>query len=284
LEILQAPAVSPLAAGSLLAAADTPQAPLARVMLSGYRAAPCSGWRLATPVNCGDAEDVDHGAGDRGSTVTAMPFMVETEDECTTIGTTVADREASARARLAAVESAAIAHELWTGELADATAGADAQSPWLDNVRLASTDAVDLTPAGGAVDPVAGLALLEQALADTLAGPVGLVHGTRQALTHLAGMPFPVRTEGNLLLTPFGTRLVGDAGYPGTGPDGAAPDDGEAWLYATARPTIRRGPIDVVPGDLTAIRPPDNTIRVTANRLVAVLLACGVHAVRITLT
>ncbi|HEX9832289.1 MAG TPA: hypothetical protein VGA66_04235, partial [Mycobacterium sp.] len=36
-----------------------------------------------------------------------------------------------------------------------------------------------------------------------------------------------------LLYTPAGNRIVVGGGYTGTGPDGAAPAAGTAWIYAT---------------------------------------------------
>lgn len=276
MEIVAAPPPLTPAAGTLLAAAYTPQELLARNVEAGYRAAACGGWRLLDP--CG-TDQADHGFDDgSGDEVSAMPFTVQVEEECSSFGFPAAEYVARATARLASIESAAIAHEFWTGELAAAAGHAM-------NPRLEAGGAVtDHTPGAGAVSLLRGLAILEQALAEMLDGPPGAIHGSPETVTmlfHAAGL----RREGNLILTALDSRVIGDAGYPGTSPAGAAAAAGEAWLYATARPTVRRSAVVVTPGSLAeALDKQVNTVRYSAERDAVVHLACGVHAVRVTLT
>lgn len=280
MEILAAPPLRTQRAGSLLVSAYTPPEELTRVVEHAYHGRACNGWRLVDP--CAGASDV-HGFSTEGNgaTFTGNPFEVQTEDVCSAMGVRD-DREQRARDRLAQVESAAIAHEFWTGDLATAAVGAG-QAQYDDNARLqADPDVTDLNPAG-AVSPLAGLAMLEKAIGDMIAGAPGAIHGTREAVTWMAQLG-DLRREADLILTTFDTRVIGDAGYPGSGPDGADASAGESWIYGTALPTVLRGPINVIertPAE--ALDRTVNTLTYHAERPALVLLECGVVAVRITL-
>lgn len=387
MQYVDAPAGVQQRAGSLLAAANTPTQALVRADQTGYHAPACTGWRTYDP--CGTSI-LDNGSTAMGPVPQGMPFPVEVLDTCSTLGD-VEDHVARARARLAAVESAAIARELWTGELADAAQTTNVL--WDANVRLAgqarsevqsigvvgatagtftlsfegqttgplafnatngqvqtalqalpSIGAGGATVTGGpanttlftvtfagarandqvgqitvnnagltggtitattttqgsngggapatvlnggtAVASAEGVALLEDALAGALAGAPGCIHMTRRALTRIAAASGGglFRREGDLILTLTDTRVVADAGYPGTQPSGAAAAAGEAWLYGTARPTIWRSDVEVsLADDTQALNRDLNTLTYRANKLALTLLTCGVYAVRVTL-
>jgi hypothetical protein len=277
-------------AGSLLAAANTPAQSLQRVgfLGHGYQALACTGWLVYDDCT---AQTLDVNSATRGPIVQGVPFMVQVEDECTLMNGV--DVEGRARALLTQVESAAIARELWTGGLATAAAaaaasGSDLQLAWQANARLASTGASGTVAtsvvAGGttAVSRKAGLAAIEQAISDASAGAPGVIHMTRTTVTHLA-QPAALRREGNTILTMLDSRVVADAGYPGTSPAGAAPAAGEAWIYGTARPTIRRSDVEVrgLPGE--RVDRSNNRTKTRASRYVLTTFPCGVFAARITL-
>ena len=255
-------------AGSLLAAAHTPTEPITRNFVPlGYRAAGGAWWALLDPCGPGRA---DHAGDDLDDVVQAWPFTIDVEETCSTFG--LDDLQARAEARMAAVESAAIGRELWTGELAT-------EADHDINPRLAAGAAVrDLAP-GGAVKGKTAIGLLEQALAGAFGGELGAIHVTPSAFAFL---PAPT-ASGDLLLTQRGTRVVADAGYPGTGPDGADPAAGESWVYATARPSVRRGPIvtDGPPADAIASV---NELTYTAQRDAWVAFPGSVFAVRLIIT
>lgn len=282
MEIVAVPQPPVARAGTLLAAAHTPNDTLTRAVLTGYRASACGGWALVDP--CGGADDIDHGVdGDpAGAVVSAVPFDIEVAEVCSTFGLDDQILQQRATDRMRTIASAAIAHELWTGEMATA-ANADSETDWANNPRLvAGSDVTDLTPGGGPVSAVLGLALLEDALGDVLDGQPGTVHCTKGAAT-IMGRPCSLYRSGDLLLTLLDTRVIADAGYPGTGPDGSAPNAGEFWLYGTAQPTVRTGNVYIEP--LTMAQALDrtvNTVHYDAHQLAWAAFPCGVLAVRIT--
>jgi hypothetical protein len=261
--------------GGLLAAADTPTARITRTFAGvGFRAGACTGWRVYDP--CGEGGEIDHSAAVEGETVEGQPFPIQVEDDCpSTFGpATVEERVTAARERLTRIESAAIAREFWTGELADAAG-------WADNARLAAdTDVTVVAGGSAAVSITAGLAELDQALADAAAGAPGALHMTRQALVWVAKVGPAPRREGNLLLTLTDHRVIADAGYPGTAPDGSTPAAGEAWIYATARPTVWRSDVFVTPPEMDR---DINSMRASAEEYALTTITCGVYAARITL-
>jgi len=101
--------------------------------------------------------------------------------------------------------------------------------------------AVDLTPAGGAVSPAVGLALLEGAAGCNYAG-APIIHASRAAASLLTGNQGSVTREGDRLVTKLGSRVAAGGGYgcPNTGPSGAAPAAGEEWMYASGEIGVAR--------------------------------------------
>lgn len=180
------------------------------------------------------------------------PFVVWAGDECTTMDAG-RDREARARRLLAKCESAAIASELWTGTLAQAKG-------W-PNAFLASSDA-DLV--ASSATPTEALACLEQYLAECSCGERGMIHATRQVVTHWAAAQL-VRREGGVLTTAMDTIVVPDAGYDGSSRDGSPAADGSIWAYATSMVEVRLGEVNVE----SRINRTNNTHTVVAQRLAA---------------
>jgi hypothetical protein len=107
----------------------------------------------------------------------------------------------------------------------------------------------DLTPAGGAVDPALGLALLEEDAGINYAG-VPIIHVPR-SIGSLLTKNGQVGFEGNSLLSELGTRIAADPGYGqankttgpfvNNGPAGTVPAAGELWIYATGDVTVAAG-------------------------------------------
>jgi hypothetical protein len=265
------PVVLTVQAGRLLAAANTPTDTLSRDEQTGYEGPVITGWSAYDPC----ADDADDGALGIETVgpeiISGMPFVVLGPDvECTTLNQRFEDLAPQARTALDAIESAAISRELWTGELRTASAGVDPASPWLENLVLAGTGTTDLTPGGGAGSLLYSVGALEVAGGALLGAGVPVIHCARSAVPYLVAEDI-VRREGDLLLTALDTRVVADAGYPGTSPAGAAPAADTAWLYLTARPTVHRGPVMVDPtGVSQALDRDTNRITVHASRLVLV--------------
>jgi hypothetical protein len=139
---------------------------------------------------------------------------------------------------------------------------------------------VDITPAGGAVSPVVGVALLEGFMADTYIG-VPTLHMPRTIASIFAGSDRIVEV-GSEFLTKMGSKVAAGAGYdfPNNGPTGAAAAVGEKWLYAT-------GEVLVVPGDMVEAEAPamvENDYLLMAERPYMAALDCSTVAVRVTVS
>lgn len=163
---------------------------------------------------------------DRGATA----FTVYASFDCSLIGLPDVDQAAEALARNEAFQ---VSRAFWTGR-----AGGQA-TVW---PHLAADDALDDpqgirlqtaadTVLGTADDAAVAVGRLDAALAEQYGGE-GLVHVPVVALATLKARAL-LREDGGVLRTPGGHRIVAAAGYTGTGPDGAVPSSGSAWLYAT---------------------------------------------------
>lgn len=102
------------------------------------------------------------------------------------------------------------------------------------------TDPVDITPAGGAVKPKVGIAMLEGWMARRYQGQPTIHLPT--IITALVMGLDGVALEEKVLRTKLGSAVVNGAGYdePNTGPDGSANSAGERWIYATGPVLIDR--------------------------------------------
>ena len=176
---------------------------------------------------CDSAQNVVISERDTANRVLEQrPVVISVEDECSTFGFGAREREQRALAAMEQCTQKALEYELWTGALGTLAGHA--------NRRLASPSAVDVTPTPGtAVKVRYGLALLEQALANTGCGVRGVIHATRAVASAIGG-----RDENGKLLTGLGNYIVAGTGYPGTGPTGTLPAAG-VWMYATGPVTYR---------------------------------------------
>lgn len=199
-------------------------------------------------------------AGTNVSNAKADPFLVWSEDHCSTIGFKARDYLGRAKRQLAATESFRAASELWLGT--------EAQAVTLDNHWL--TEDPEILKSGTAFAPLDALALIDMGLGRMLAGRRGMIHVSQQLMVDLHAN-FGLEQSGDKWITPTGNVVVSDAGYPGTKPDAASGTN--QWIYATPMIQYRRSPVDVVPGsfDTAYTEAMDrglNTITVRAERLV----------------
>lgn len=100
--------------------------------------------------------------------------------------------------------------------------------------------ATDLTPAGGAVDPIVGLGILEGDAAVNYAG-VPTIHLPRTLGTLLFTQTALVH-DGNAYATEQGSKVASGGGYVASNvsPAGVAAPDGELWIYASGEVTVQR--------------------------------------------
>lgn len=235
-----------------------------------------------SPYSCDNAAVVDPCAADNTGMSTAatrptprsyLPFIVDAHDKCSTFGWEAADYEQRARRLMAARESKAVAREFWVAERIGT------------NPHLASGGSV--TTVGVAVSPRSGLALLCQAVADENGG-AGMIHCRPYLLQYWASIG-AVRFENSKWFTATGVAVVGDAGYPGTGPTGQAVTNTlgaiTEWAYATDLVEVHRGPVDVMAEPLSyqSVDYQTNVEIVRAQRLYAPIWnGCALAAVSIT--
>ncbi|MDN5919195.1 MAG: hypothetical protein L0I76_29565 [Pseudonocardia sp.] len=225
-----------------------------------------AGWRVIQ--DCSTTE-VDYGLANAGQPVGARPFLIQTAVDCPRAP--IPDMAARAARRIEAITSQAVARELWTG-------AASAEDPWelpdgaawdlsnpagptagtYVNPHLAAADVG--TAAGG---PMAVLGQVEAAVADkTIGGPIYL-HVPLDVLFELA---IGLERRGDLLVTPAGSIVVADGGYPGTATDGTT-----LAIYGTGPVQVWLGPTTVYDDPSQVVNASNNVARVWAERPALVL-------------
>lgn len=189
-----------------------------------------------SPVEAWDPLALGTGPNEKSDGVTPpMPefqaYALYLPETCTARGVgPLEEFRARATTAFAAREGAAVEHEFWTGELIDA------------NPHLTDGNADVLT--AGATSPTNGLALLEQAIAET--GQAGMIHATPATVTAWVGALLLQRNGANLE-TMLGTIVVPGYGYDGSGAGTGVLSDTEAWAYATGMVEVRRTEPFLVP-------------------------------------
>lgn len=262
--VVAAPQYDPPQYGLLASAAAPPpgEDPRAWTRSITWRPETCGGYGQISQCSAADLDPPDPGPG----APAYEPWAVVVQDRCTTMSGRD-DVEGRLRRRLQAVESYAIARELWDGALTQAD---DLDNPYLTEAGSEDRPLTVLN-GGTAVKLSVAAGLLEEALGDCLHGARGMIHAPRSVALNYPG----VERTGATWVTRNGNLLVGDAGYPGSAPDhedAAAPGDTQRWIAATGLVTVRRHPeITVLPGDDTTggVRTADNTRLYRAERLVA---------------
>jgi hypothetical protein len=147
---------------------------------------------------------------------------------CKAPGYTAAEAEAKVKASFTAIESSAVEKAF----MLNAFGGTP----------------TDITPTGGAVAPLVGLALLEQDAACKYAG-VPTIHMARSIGTLLSVTGILVQ-RGDSLFTLQGSKVASGGGYgcPNLDPAGDDAADGESWMYATGEVGIARGELFAASG------------------------------------
>lgn len=186
----------------------------------------------------------------------ADPFVLIAGVECSPVGVTEAEFLQIATEQLEQHEESLIERVMHDGQL---QGGADLE---FRLQRAAAYDAggyrVEATEVlgGGATGFLAGLGLLQDALADQYGGQ-GVLHSPRQVEPFF---PDSVRLEGANLVTRLGNVLSFGAGYPNESPAGVAAGAGQAWLYATGPVVVRRSTVKPVGGYLESVDGLVNTV------------------------
>lgn len=243
----------------------------------GYSWAPeaCDANGTADPCSNVTPKDADDPPG----SLLADPFVVFASDKCRATPAPSRDRIGRARRRLIAGTSKLVAHELWTGDQAQASS--------FPNLYLASPAANTLT--NGAVSALDAMVCLEDALA-TCSDGTTMIHASPGLMTHWRSLQL-VERFGNIFRTANDTIVVADAGYDGSAPTGAPATSGSVWAYGTDLVTVRLSDISVLPSDdpedyaaMTLTPAADNSFTFIAERLAsAVFDACCHVAVEVNI-
>jgi hypothetical protein len=171
---------------------------------------------------------------------------------------------------------------VFTNKESVAVARALMSTRFIDGGSLNWDAATDLTPAGGAVDPSVGLAILEGNAGSNYGG-TPVIHAPR-TIGSLLTRNGQASLNGNILVSALGTPIAADSGYesPSNGPAGTAPSAGELWMYASgavslaaSTPVFQQWGIDLVEtGD-------SNRIRILRERTYLAAVDCYTAAVRV---
>jgi len=170
------------------------------------------------------------------SVVEGDPFVVFSEDRCSSFGWQARDWQGRAKRQLIATRSYQIAKEVWSGVLTT--------SAGLSNIPL--TDPTSTTVGTGPMAVRHALACLEGALGQCCQGCVGLIHMTPQLLSELSAFPNAVMLSGGTWVTANGHVVIPDAGYDGSGPGGTPAGDTQ-WMYGTSMMGLRSSDILTIP-------------------------------------
>lgn len=207
----------------------------------------------------------------------ATPFTVVTEFDCSPVGPR--DAATVAGDALDRVESQQVETAFWTG-----TAGGQPVAfPHLAaNAEVLDAQDILLQPAAttvaDGVDAPRALGALEAELASCYAGQ-GIIHVPRTVLPVLAAWNL-ITERDDRLYTRAGNLVVVGGGYTGSGPDGAAPAAGSAWIYATGAVFGYRGEVQVT-SPRESIDRATNTMRMIAERTYVLGFECCLLAARV---
>lgn len=212
----------------------------------------------------------------------ADPFVVKGSFDCSTVGKSPADAFEIARRRLLAWESYEAERVFWSGI---SSSGAIVNPSLVLGNEECGITPIDLS-ATGPLTPAAALGVLEAALTSVVPGG-GVIHAPYGAGAFLKGQKLlcgGCDDESGRYYTPTGMSLILGAGYPGTGPGGAAAPAGTTWLYGTGPVGVWRSNVFMVPDEIAqGINRLTNDVTVFAERFYAVGFSCALFAVQMQL-
>jgi hypothetical protein len=190
------------------------------------------------------------------------PFVIETAFNCDATGLQAVDFRGRARRQLVASSSKAMEYELATGT----------QKGAQGNQFLEDAASVVVLSAGSSFSPAGALARLGAALSACGHGGRGMIHAPTVWVGRLMETGDMVTEGGQRLLTKVrGDRIVAGSGYPGTGPAGVAPPEGDVYVYATGPVVFRLSEPEVFPDALSeAMDRKKNNVEYRAERMGAV--------------
>lgn len=214
----------------------------------------------------------------------APSFATVISDRCSTFGFGAAAYEEHARAGDLVKSGWGVERQFEQDALG---IGADFDSlaeQYTANANNAAAGATTQIIAGGsALTPLSALARLDQAIASAAIG-LGIIHAM-PFIVDLWAANLLITAQAGKLYSPNGNLIAAGNGYQGKSPDTSAYADpvataaGVVWAYATDLITIDRGPLDIVPGQISeAVDRRTNDVRYLAQRVWTIRWARQLHA------
>lgn len=219
-------------------------------------------------INCIDALDTKVFNTDGLDIVTAVPFVVMSNYQCTFTELEVAER--LARQKFFSVEQSVVEQVF--------SEGLFAQAPSLAN----NPAVVDLSATTGATETTDVVSVLENAIYCTSQyGPRAVLH-VPLAVFNKMKFDHLIDFDGFRWRTPTGT-VVSAGCYTGADPDGAAPAEGTFWIYITGQTAVyRANDFEQIPVQ-GALNRATNVYTALVEREYVVGFECGVYAMPVTL-
>lgn len=199
------------------------------------------------------------------------PFVVYTTLNCGSQGFNWTELEGRVRRQFAAGEQRAVERAFWGGDEVDTP----------DFLHDATVGTPTVTNVGVAASVPAGIALLEQFLADCYGLP-GIIHARPRLAAHLLGAQQLVQAPPKLKTWRGNTVVFGD-GYSGNGIANDPPTSTTEWVYATGRVFIWRSEDVLVPPPRQTMNRQANQRFLLAERNYALAVECCIGAVEITI-
>lgn len=196
---------------------------------------------------------------DQNTIVEANPVGLYVIEKCSALAGDADALAQRALTRLNNQNSHLLERFLWTGDVAGGA--------WAENTTHLDNPATLTTLNGGTpASIVRAFEFIIDAFASTLGGERGMIHVPAKLLPHIAASDLGFQ-QGNTIVTSLGSHLiVPGTGYPGTGPDGAAPSADAAWIFGTSLVEVRLSNPRVIAGEDTMDRS-DNTDYAYATQL-----------------
>lgn len=209
----------------------------------------------------------------------ATPFTVIGSYKCPPTGRLISDPKKVASNRLKKNRERTVEKIFWTGLTSVGPVNPSLQA----GNDTCGTPPIDLTPASGALSPVAAIAALESSIAECVPGGIGVIHFNHGFLPYMASNHLLVERD-NKFYTLSGQLIVAGAGYPGSGPGNVAAPPGETWIFATGPISVFNSSVFFTPPRVEqAIDKLLNDVVERAEQTYAVIWECCLFAIRVAL-
>ncbi len=191
------------------------------------------------------------------------PYVIWTEDRCSTIGTDLGEIEARARRQLENQTSHLIEAILATNTVDGVDYGVIHPNVGFE----AGIGNVTTPNAWDAYPIVTAFKDMIEALGAALGGVRGMIHVPARMIPFLAFYGMAVQS-GTRLVTTLGDHIVvPGTGYTGSDPDRNLPGEFHAWIYGTTMIEVLLAPIDVFTDRAGAVNRSTNLVEYRAERM-----------------